>query len=200
MWCVQDPQKAIPRGTLLAILITGFTYLTFAILVGMVVLREATPFIPSCVNHTYPGLVFSSNDSVSSYCNDTFGLFSLRDPNQVNNSLSLVKFFERLCPKLSSGNVTDSEGRVFSCTRGLLNDYQVVSQVSVVPYIVTVGESLRVCVCVSVGESLRVCVCLWVSPSVCVSVGESLRVCVCLWVSPSVCVSVGESLRVCVCG
>ena len=167
MWSVQDPQKAIPRGTLLAILITGFTYLTFAILVGMVVLREATPFIPSCVNHTYPGLVFSSNDSVSSYCNDTFGLFSLRDPNQVNNSLSLVTFFERLCPKLSPGNVTDSEGRVFSCTRGLLNDYQVVSQVSVVPYIVTVGESLRVCVC------------LWVSPSVCVSVGESLRVCVC---------------------
>ena len=147
MWSVQDPQKAIPRGTLLAILITGFTYLTFAILVGMVVLREATPFIPSCVNHTYPGLVFSSNDSMSSYCNDTFGLFSLRDPNQVNNSLSLVKFFERLCPKLSSDNVTDSEGREFSCTKGLLNDYQVVSQVSVVPYIVTVGESLHVCVC-----------------------------------------------------
>ena len=137
---VQDPQKAIPRGTLMAIVITGCTYLSFAVLVGMVVLKEATPFIPTCVNHTYPGLVFPPNDSVSSYCNDTYGLFSRRDPDQINSSLSLPKFFEQLCPQLSSGHVTDSGGRVFACTLGLLNDYQVVSQVSVVPYIVTVGE------------------------------------------------------------
>ena len=116
----------------------------------MVVLKEATPFIPSCVNHTYPDLVFSSNDSMASYCNETFGLFNRRDPNNVNTTLSLTKFFERLCPKLSPGILTDREGRVFNCTQGLLNDYQVVSQVSVVPYIVTVGEFLCVCMCVCV--------------------------------------------------
>ena len=140
MLYVQDPQKAIPRGTLLAIVITGCTYLSFAVLVGMVVLKEATPFIPTCVNHTYPGLVFPPNDSMLSYCNDTHGLFSRRDPDQINSSLSLPEFYEQLCPRLSSGHVTDSGGRVFACTLGLLNDYQVVSQVSVVPYIVTVGE------------------------------------------------------------
>ena len=42
----QDPQKAIPKGTLLAIILTNLTYLGMAILVGVVVIRDA-PGAPS---------------------------------------------------------------------------------------------------------------------------------------------------------
>ncbi|CAN8011981.1 unnamed protein product, partial [Ixodes pacificus] len=38
----QDPQKAIPRGTLLAILITTISYVGFAVIAGSTVLRDAT--------------------------------------------------------------------------------------------------------------------------------------------------------------
>lgn len=50
----QDPQKAIPKGTLLAIILTNLTYLGMAILAGSVVIRDA-PGAPSDY--------FSSNSS-----------------------------------------------------------------------------------------------------------------------------------------
>ncbi|CAN7941967.1 unnamed protein product [Ixodes hexagonus] len=39
---LRDPQKAIPRGTLLAILITTISYVAFAVIAGSTVLRDAT--------------------------------------------------------------------------------------------------------------------------------------------------------------
>ncbi|XP_040062152.1 solute carrier family 12 member 2 [Ixodes scapularis] len=39
---LKDPQKAIPRGTLLAILITTISYVGFAVIAGSTVLRDAT--------------------------------------------------------------------------------------------------------------------------------------------------------------
>ena len=150
---MQDPQKAIPRGTLLAIIVTGVTYLSFAVLVGMVVLKESTPFIPSCVNNTYPSLVFPPNTSSLSYCNDTFGLFNPWDRSRVGNSLgSLSALFQNACQTLANGNVSGSDGSAFSCTEGLLNDYQVVSKISVVPYIVTVGGFPVCCVSLCVKQ------------------------------------------------
>ena len=44
---LKNPQKAIPRGTLLAILITSSFYVLFSWMNGATVLREATGIIPS---------------------------------------------------------------------------------------------------------------------------------------------------------
>ncbi|XP_077514330.1 bumetanide-sensitive sodium-(potassium)-chloride cotransporter-like [Amblyomma americanum] len=41
---LKDPQKAIPRGTLLAILITTLSYIAFAVIAGTTVLRDANGF------------------------------------------------------------------------------------------------------------------------------------------------------------
>ncbi len=75
----QDPQKAIPRGTLLAILITNLTYLGMAVLVGTVVIRDApgrfADFLGSLDNCT------SSFADGTVYENDTF--FRIETPESV---------------------------------------------------------------------------------------------------------------------
>lgn len=55
----QDPQKAIPKGTLIAIIITNLTYLGMAILVGTVVIRLA----PGEPSEYFPAPCNASNDS-----------------------------------------------------------------------------------------------------------------------------------------
>ncbi|XP_034050087.1 solute carrier family 12 member 1 [Thalassophryne amazonica] len=47
---LKDPQKAIPKGTLLAILITGITYLGVALCVSATVVRDATGNLTSAFN------------------------------------------------------------------------------------------------------------------------------------------------------
>ena len=47
----QDPSSAIPKGTLLAIAVTSFSYIIFAIIAGATVLRDATG-IPTNYNDT----------------------------------------------------------------------------------------------------------------------------------------------------
>lgn len=49
---LQDPQMAIPKGTLLAILITGIVYLGVAVSTGVVVpyVCQQVYFIPSIIN------------------------------------------------------------------------------------------------------------------------------------------------------
>lgn len=47
---LKDPQKAIPKGTLLAIVITTASYVIMAILVGMTIARDATGNLADAVN------------------------------------------------------------------------------------------------------------------------------------------------------
>lgn len=58
---LEDPQKSIPKGTLLAILLTTFSYLGIAVMAGSVVARDATgnvtqlddwSFLTNCGNGT----------------------------------------------------------------------------------------------------------------------------------------------------
>uniref|UniRef100_A0A3P8V8M6 Solute carrier family 12 member 1 n=1 Tax=Cynoglossus semilaevis TaxID=244447 RepID=A0A3P8V8M6_CYNSE len=49
---LRDPQKAIPQGTLLAILITGITYLGVALCVSATVVRDATGNVLDRLNET----------------------------------------------------------------------------------------------------------------------------------------------------
>lgn len=47
---LKDPQKSIPKGTLLAIVITAITYVLMAVCVGATVAREATGDIADIAN------------------------------------------------------------------------------------------------------------------------------------------------------
>ncbi|KRT82772.1 Amino acid permease, partial [Oryctes borbonicus] len=49
---LKDPQKAIPKGTILAIFITTFSYLLLAFIVGFTMMRDATGIIPAVINST----------------------------------------------------------------------------------------------------------------------------------------------------
>uniref|UniRef100_A0AAX7TYZ0 Solute carrier family 12 member 1 n=1 Tax=Astatotilapia calliptera TaxID=8154 RepID=A0AAX7TYZ0_ASTCA len=51
---LRDAQAALPKGTLLAILITGLTYLAMALCVAATVVRDATGNSSSIINHTTP--------------------------------------------------------------------------------------------------------------------------------------------------
>lgn len=64
--CLQDPQKAIPKGTLLAIILSNLTYLGMAILVGTVVIRNA-PGAPEDYFNTNANFTcdMTSNDTIS---------------------------------------------------------------------------------------------------------------------------------------
>ncbi|XP_025829550.1 solute carrier family 12 member 2-like [Agrilus planipennis] len=50
---LRDPQKAIPKGTLLAILITTVVYMLIAVLAGAVVVRDATGSVTDYFNGTF---------------------------------------------------------------------------------------------------------------------------------------------------
>lgn len=49
----QDPSKSIPKGTLLAILITSITYILMAVCVGATVARDATGNVNDIASGTF---------------------------------------------------------------------------------------------------------------------------------------------------
>lgn len=49
----KDPQKSIPKGTLLAILITTVTYLIMVVMAGATVARDATGDIADMANGSF---------------------------------------------------------------------------------------------------------------------------------------------------
>ena len=61
----QNPQTAIPKGTLLAILITSITYLLMAIMGGMIVLRDA-PGNPEAFLRSFGVCMSEGENSTSS--------------------------------------------------------------------------------------------------------------------------------------
>ncbi|XP_042347989.1 solute carrier family 12 member 1 [Plectropomus leopardus] len=91
---LRDPQAAIPKGTLLAILITGLTYLAVALCVSATVVRDATGNLTSIINNT---LSYSCNGTAQaacelgydfSSCAETPCEFGLMNDNQVMTMVS----------------------------------------------------------------------------------------------------------------
>jgi solute carrier family 12 (sodium/potassium/chloride transporter), member 2 len=73
--CAQDPQKSIPKGTLLAILLTTVSYLGIAVVAGWTVVRDAAGDVadlgvpPLCANnHSCPYGLHNSNDVSAALC------------------------------------------------------------------------------------------------------------------------------------
>ncbi|XP_018915712.2 bumetanide-sensitive sodium-(potassium)-chloride cotransporter [Bemisia tabaci] len=50
---LRDPQKAIPKGTILAIIVTTASYILMAIIVGMIVARDATGVVGYLADETF---------------------------------------------------------------------------------------------------------------------------------------------------
>lgn len=51
---LKDPATAIPKGTLLALLISTISYIAFAIFAGGTALRDGSGLVADVVNHTFP--------------------------------------------------------------------------------------------------------------------------------------------------
>ncbi|XP_051906022.1 solute carrier family 12 member 2 isoform X1 [Hippocampus zosterae] len=119
-----DPQLAIPRGTLLAILITGIVYLGVAVSTGSCIVRDASgndtvssQFLVNCTDASCKfGYDFSSCKSVKGSCryglhNDyqvmsmvsgfgpiiTAGIFSATLSSALASLVSAPKVFQALC-------------------------------------------------------------------------------------------------------
>lgn len=114
----QDPQVAIPKGTLLAICITSAVYLGMAWIVGMTVHREvAVAMGCDMIIHNLP-----SNES--GICNSTARLL-------VNNEISYCD------------QCMDEGGRCEDFA--LLHSFQVIEMISLVGPIITAGEGRWCC-------------------------------------------------------
>ncbi|MBN3318382.1 S12A2 protein, partial [Atractosteus spatula] len=82
-----DPQLAIPRGTLLAILITGLVYLGIAISTGSCIVRDAT----GSVNDTISGLILNCTDAACKLGYDFSSCKTQKCPYGLHND------FQELC-------------------------------------------------------------------------------------------------------
>ncbi|KAL3182118.1 hypothetical protein MRX96_035142 [Rhipicephalus microplus] len=114
---LKDPQKAIPRGTLLAIFITTISYIAFAVIAGTTVLRDANgvPFnlteagvnfadIANCTMHEADkceyGLMnyFQVMEMVSAYGPLVIaGVFAATLSSALASLVSAPKVFQALC-------------------------------------------------------------------------------------------------------
>ena len=68
---LQDPQTAIPKGTLLSVVITTAVYMLMAVVVGWVVVRDASGNVSELVNDTFLN------------CSDRFCPYGLHNGFQV---------------------------------------------------------------------------------------------------------------------
>ncbi|CAH0552698.1 unnamed protein product [Brassicogethes aeneus] len=82
---LKDPQKAIPKGTLLSVLITTLSYILMAIVAGFCVLRDASGKVEDYVNGTFP-------DCTRENC--TYGL---------HNSFQVVELVSAFGPLIYAG-------------------------------------------------------------------------------------------------
>lgn len=66
---LQDPQKSIPKGTILAIVITTGTYLLMVLICGATVARDATGDLDMAFNGSYEFLNCSTGEFTARvYC------------------------------------------------------------------------------------------------------------------------------------
>ncbi|KAK9507128.1 hypothetical protein O3M35_008934 [Rhynocoris fuscipes] len=73
---LRDPQSAIPKGTILAILITTASYVLMAVVTGAMVVRDATGNVADYLNNTFTN------------CNDTVCPYGLQNSFQVMELVS----------------------------------------------------------------------------------------------------------------
>ncbi|KAH8397425.1 hypothetical protein KR222_003677 [Zaprionus bogoriensis] len=64
---LKDPQKSIPKGTILAIVITTGTYLLMVLICGSTVARDATGYVASAFNDSYEFLNCSTGECFSCF-------------------------------------------------------------------------------------------------------------------------------------
>ncbi|KAK5650631.1 hypothetical protein RI129_001660 [Pyrocoelia pectoralis] len=81
---LKDPQTAIPKGTLLAILLTTFSYIFIAIICGFTVVRDAT-------------------GNVSDYLNDNFTHCSEKCRYGLHNSFQIIELVSWFGPLIYAG-------------------------------------------------------------------------------------------------
>ncbi|KAL4717185.1 hypothetical protein ACJJTC_017072 [Scirpophaga incertulas] len=96
----QDPQKSIPKGTLLAIALTTVSYLVIAVVAGATVLRDAP--LGACVaQHSCPHGLQNSNDVirlVSAFGPLIYGgCFAATLSSALASLVSAPKVFQALC-------------------------------------------------------------------------------------------------------
>ncbi|XP_063368078.1 bumetanide-sensitive sodium-(potassium)-chloride cotransporter-like [Cydia amplana] len=106
---LKDPQKSIPKGTILAILLTTLSYLLIAVIVGWTVLREATGAVEdvanwtmgACANRTCEYGLHHSNDVirlVSGFGPLIYaGCFAATLSSALASLVSAPKVFQALC-------------------------------------------------------------------------------------------------------
>ncbi|KAI8434431.1 hypothetical protein MSG28_012465 [Choristoneura fumiferana] len=106
---LKDPQKSIPKGTLLAILLTTLSYLLIAVLAGWTVLREASGLegdvanwtMGDCANRTCEYGLHHSNDVirlVSGFGPLIYGgCFAATLSSALASLVSAPKVFQALC-------------------------------------------------------------------------------------------------------
>ncbi|PVD19309.1 hypothetical protein C0Q70_19796 [Pomacea canaliculata] len=125
---LKDAQYAIPKGTLLAILITSSVYVAVAWLAGATILREANGLIPGVVSaaSNISGLpsVFDAVTNTSTAATSTFAV----DPSTTAASNVLTAESVGNCSLVKDG-----------CTYGLLHDFQVMEMISGFGPLITAG-------------------------------------------------------------
>ncbi|XP_034943352.1 bumetanide-sensitive sodium-(potassium)-chloride cotransporter [Chelonus insularis] len=147
---LKDPQKAIPKGTLLAILLTTISYILMAIMVGATVVRDATGDINDILiftNNTTMSFNSSiiSNNSVTQSPNVNLSSLLNSDLNETTDESILTNLTYIISSNLTNLNTTNPDKRVWSeygtafncskteknCKYGSHNSFQVIELVSV---------------------------------------------------------------------
>ncbi|KAG8279883.1 Solute carrier 12 [Homalodisca vitripennis] len=106
---LKDPQKAIPKGTLLSIVITTLSYMGMAVIAGCIVARDATGNVEDVVNGTFTNCTgikckyglhngFSIMELVSVFGPLIYaGCFAATLSSALGSLVSAPKVFQALC-------------------------------------------------------------------------------------------------------
>lgn len=108
---LKDPQKSIPKGTLLAVAITTVSYLIMAVLSGATVLREATGNVTDVVNGSLAFMDCASGDCMYGLLHNSqvvelvsafgpliyAGCFAATLSSALASLVSAPKVFQALC-------------------------------------------------------------------------------------------------------
>ncbi|XP_065316812.1 solute carrier family 12 member 1-like isoform X2 [Gordionus sp. m RMFG-2023] len=161
---LKNAQKAIPKGTFLAILITTAVYLALIWMLGFSVIREASGKVSDLfsfnnLSSLFPGnvtsgLMLGANNTIKNFSN----VLKSNDANANNLPLVSTNILTKNMSKLADYVLINGDGSHLSCATnqqldtnngfninmtkckyGLLNDYQVVDMISIYGPITTIG-------------------------------------------------------------
>ena len=126
----QDPQTAIPKGTLSAIFVSTVVYMLVACVLGAVIRRDANGFEPPSVvgvvegmlNSTVPTSLGSNSSSTISYSMTT----DVSIVTSMDSSTFHVPYINATEYVFSRENVANCSLVEGGCQFGLFNDYQVI--------------------------------------------------------------------------